>query len=55
MSGMGFLGGLAFSVLGISYLEFRSQSVINPEELTEGLQLKILGTIPVAFKKGCWQ
>jgi polysaccharide biosynthesis transport protein len=50
-SGMGFLAGLVLSVLGVSYLEFRARKVNNPEELTEGLQLKVLGTLPVGSKQ----
>jgi capsular exopolysaccharide synthesis family protein len=46
-SGMGFIGGLLVSILGISYLEFRARRVSNPEQLTDGLQLKLLGTMPV--------
>ena len=46
-SGMGFGAGFALSLLGVSYLEFRARKVNKPEELTEGLQLKLLGTMPV--------
>jgi succinoglycan biosynthesis transport protein ExoP len=51
MSGMGLFGGLILSVLGVCYLDFRARKVTSAEELTEGLQLKLLGTMPVLSKQ----
>jgi polysaccharide biosynthesis transport protein len=51
-TGMGFGAGFALVVFGISYLEFRARKLNKPEELTEGLQLKLLGTMPVVSKQG---
>ena len=50
-SGMGFGVGFSLIALGISYLEFRARKVNKPEELSDGLQLKILGTMPVLSKE----
>ncbi len=51
MSGMGLCGGFLLSVLGVCYLDFRARKVNNAEQLTDGLQLKLLGTMPVLSKQ----
>jgi polysaccharide biosynthesis transport protein len=48
---MGFLSACCMAIGGITYLEFRARKVNNPEELTHGLQIKLLGTTPALSKR----
>jgi polysaccharide biosynthesis transport protein len=52
ITGVGLGAGFLLVVLGMSYVEFRARKVNKPEELTDGLQLKLLGTMPVVSKQG---
>jgi succinoglycan biosynthesis transport protein ExoP len=51
VAGMGFAGTFCLVLLGVAYLEFRARRVDNPAELTEGLHLKLIGTMPVVSKR----
>jgi succinoglycan biosynthesis transport protein ExoP len=44
--GMGFLGGLALTCLGIAYMEFRNRRLDGPEQVDEGLGIRVVGTLP---------
>jgi capsular exopolysaccharide synthesis family protein len=51
MAAMGFGGTFGLVLLGIAYLEFRARKVNSPSELTEGLHLKLIGTMPAMSKR----
>jgi succinoglycan biosynthesis transport protein ExoP len=51
-AGLGFCAACSVVLGGITYLEFRARRVNNPEEVTHGLQLKLLGTMPALSKRG---
>jgi succinoglycan biosynthesis transport protein ExoP len=44
--GMGFLGGLTLTCLGIAYMEFRNRRLDGPEQVDEGLGIRVVGTLP---------
>jgi capsular exopolysaccharide synthesis family protein len=44
--GMAVLGSLAATLLGIAFLEFRSQRVSSASEVATGLGIRLIGTLP---------
>ena len=46
ISGLGGLGGFAITCFGIAYLEFRSRRLNGPEQVDEGLGIRVVGTLP---------
>jgi capsular exopolysaccharide synthesis family protein len=51
MVALGFCGAFALVVAGVAYLEFRVRRVSSPEEVAQGLRLKLIGTMPVLSKR----
>ena len=43
---MGGLAGFVLTCLGIAYLEFRNRRLNGPEEMDEGLGIRVVGTLP---------
>jgi capsular exopolysaccharide synthesis family protein len=43
---LGGLSGFALTCLGIAYLEFRSRRLNGPDEVDEGLGIRVVGTLP---------
>jgi succinoglycan biosynthesis transport protein ExoP len=48
---MGFFGAFAFVICAVTYLEFRSRKVNSAEDLVDGLQIKLMGTMPVMSRR----
>lgn len=46
VSTMGGLAAFSLGCLGIGYLEFRSRRLNGPEEVNEGLGIRVIGTLP---------
>jgi succinoglycan biosynthesis transport protein ExoP len=44
--GLGFCGGFALTCFGIAYLEFRSRRLNGPDQVDEGLGIRVVGTLP---------
>src|SRR5262249_43035599 len=47
MAGLGFLAGLGLVVGGVAYLEFRARRVNSADDVAEGLQIKLMGILPI--------
>jgi capsular exopolysaccharide synthesis family protein len=50
LAGLGFAAGLSLVLLGLALLEFRARKVSHPDEIVQGLRLKLLGTMPALPK-----
>lgn len=50
-SGLGGLSTLALTCLGIGYMEFRSRRLNGPEQVDEGLGIRVIGTLPKLSNK----
>jgi len=46
ISGLGGLAGFGLACLGIGYLEFRGRRLNGPDEVDEGLGIRVVGTLP---------
>lgn len=46
ISGLGGLTTLALTCLGIGYMEFRNRRLNGPEQVDEGLGIRVIGTLP---------
>ncbi len=46
IAGLGGIGTFALTCFGIAYLEFRSRKLNGPEEVDEGLGIRVIGTLP---------
>ncbi|MGL4512561.1 MAG: polysaccharide biosynthesis tyrosine autokinase [Lacipirellulaceae bacterium] len=46
ISGLGGLGAALLSCLGIGYMEFRNRHLDSPEQIDEGLGIRVIGTLP---------
>jgi capsular exopolysaccharide synthesis family protein len=46
-AGIGFVGGMLGLMLLVAFLEFRARKVASTEDVANGLQLKVMGTIPL--------
>ncbi len=46
ITGMGAVAGLALTCFGIAYLEFRNRRLDGPEQVDEGLGIRVVGTLP---------
>ena len=46
ISGFGGLAGFGLTCLGIGYLEFRNRRLNGPDEVDEGLGIRVVGTLP---------
>jgi capsular exopolysaccharide synthesis family protein len=46
ISALGGLAGFALTCLGIAYLEFRNRRLNGPDEVDEGLGIRVVGTLP---------
>lgn len=46
IAGVGGLGLLGLTVFGISYLEFRNRKLNGPDQVDEGLGIRVLGVLP---------
>ncbi len=44
--GLGALGAFAVTCFGIAYLEFRNRRLDGPEQVDEGLGIRVVGTLP---------
>lgn len=44
--GLGFCGGFALTCFGIAYLEFCSRRLNGPDQVDEGLGIRVVGTLP---------
>jgi polysaccharide biosynthesis transport protein len=44
--GLGFCAGFALTCFGIAYLEFRSRRLNGPDQVDEGLGIRVVGTLP---------
>ena len=54
IAGLGGIGGFALTCLGIAYLEFRNRRLNGPEQVDEGLGIRVVGTLPAAVvAQGC--
>jgi len=43
---IGGLGGFALTCVGVAYLEFRNRRLNGPDEVDEGLGIRVVGTLP---------
>ncbi len=46
ISGMGGLALFALTCLGVTYMEFRNRRLNDPEQVDEGLGIRVIGTLP---------
>jgi capsular exopolysaccharide synthesis family protein len=46
ITGLGGVAGLALTCFGIAYLEFRNRRLDGPEQVDEGLGIRVVGTLP---------
>jgi polysaccharide biosynthesis transport protein len=46
IAAVGFCGGFALTCFGIAYLEFRNRRLNGPEQVDEGLGIRVVGTLP---------
>lgn len=46
IAGLGGVGGFALTCFGIAYLEFRNRRLNGPEQVDEGLGIRVVGTLP---------
>jgi len=46
ITGLGSVVGLALTCFGIAYLEFRNRRLDGPEQVDEGLGIRVVGTLP---------
>lgn len=46
IAGLGGIGGFALTCFGIAYLEFRNRRLNGPEQMDEGLGIRVVGTLP---------
>ncbi|MEM6260837.1 MAG: hypothetical protein AAGI37_21530, partial [Planctomycetota bacterium] len=46
IAGVGGLGCLALTCFGIAYMEFRNRRLNGPEQVDEGLGIRVIGTLP---------
>lgn len=44
--GLGGVGGFVLTCVGIAYLEFRNRRLDGPEQVDEGLGIRVVGTLP---------
>jgi succinoglycan biosynthesis transport protein ExoP len=44
--GLGFCSGFALTAFGIAFLEFRSRRLNGPDQVDEGLGIRVVGTLP---------
>lgn len=46
ITGMGTAGAFGLTCLGIAYMEFRNRRLDGPEQIDEGLGIRVVGTLP---------
>lgn len=46
ITALGGIGGFALTCFGIAYLEFRNRRLDGPEQVDEGLGIRVVGTLP---------
>jgi capsular exopolysaccharide synthesis family protein len=46
IAGLGFCGGFGLTCFGIAYLEFRNRRLNGPDQVDEGLGIRVVGTLP---------
>ena len=46
ISALGGLAGFALTCVGIAYLEFRNRRLNGPDQVDEGLGIRVVGTLP---------
>jgi polysaccharide biosynthesis transport protein len=46
IAGLGGLGGFVVTCFGIAYLEFRNRHLNGPDQVDEGLGIRVVGTLP---------
>ena len=51
ITGAGFCGAFALVVLGVAFLEFRARRVNCSDDVARGLQIRLMGTLPVLPKR----
>jgi capsular exopolysaccharide synthesis family protein len=47
LAGIGGLAGLALTCFAVAYLEFRNRRLNGPEQVDEGLGIRVVGTLPL--------
>lgn len=52
ITGLGGVAGLALTCFGIAYLEFRNRRLDGPEQVDEGLGIRVVGTLPALSSRG---
>jgi succinoglycan biosynthesis transport protein ExoP len=46
VTGLGFIAGFVLTCFGIAYLEFRGRRLNGPDQVDEGLGIRVVGTLP---------
>jgi capsular exopolysaccharide synthesis family protein len=49
---LGSLASFALACLGVAYMEFRNRRLNGPDEVDEGLGIRVIGTLPGLSRKG---